>query len=347
MTAEVSIIVPVYQAERDLRRCLDSLVGQTLGAIEIICVDDGSTDGSAAILSGYAARDPRVRVLRQENAGQSAARNAGLAAATGAFVMFCDSDDWAEATWCAELHGAVSACPEADMAVARAFIDGDCAKGRRRELERNQRLRFSGARPSGVGLFPRVDHSVWTKIFRRSMLERHALRFPLGELCEDWSFSYAALAASRSVVFLDRPLYHYVQRAGSTLNGGGNADRIALDFIRQWDRLRRFLVSSGKWPAWRVPMLEYGVRMFGVGGERLRHRACELANDCLRALPREDLEGLPPRLAADLAAVRTHDVHRALCRRWSLGPVTFARRIRDLAGDRLQVLFVRFYTKRY
>ena len=233
------------------------------------------------------------------------------------------------------------------MAVARAFIDGDCSKKSRRGLARNQRLRFSGVRPSGVWLFPRVDHSLWTKIFRRSMLERHALRFPPGEVCEDWSFSYASLAASRSVVFLDRPLYHYVQRAGSTLNGGRNADRLALDFIRQWDHLRQFLVSTGKWSVWRVPMLEYGVRMFGIGGERLRHQACELANGFLRTLPREDLEGLSPRLAADLAAVRAHDVHKVLCWRWSLGPITLVKRIRDLAGDRLQVLFVRFYTRRY
>lgn len=347
MMPKVSVIVPVYQAEEFLRRCLDSLVGQSLKDIEIICVDDGSSDRSPGILSAYSARDPRIRVIRQENAGQSAARNAALAVSAAPFVMFCDSDDWAEPTWCEELYGAIVSCSDADLAVACAFIDGDCTEKRRRELERNQRLRFAGVHPGDVELFPRVDHSLWTKIFRRSMLERQNVRFPIGEFCEDWSFCYACLAASRNVVFLNRRLYHYVQRDGSTLNGGEKSDRIALDFVRQWNRLRRFLVSSGKWSEWRLPMLEYGVRMFGIGGERLCRQVCELANGFLQELAPEDLKGLPSRLAADFAAVRARAVGQALCRRWTLGPLTLARHVRDLSGDRLQVLFVRFYLRRY
>lgn len=347
MSIPISVIVPVYQSEGYLRRCLDSLVGQSMGDVEIICVDDGSTDGGPAILSGYAARDPRIRVVRQANAGLSAARNAGLAVARGDFVLFCDSDDWVEPTWCEELYGAVAARPDVDLAVSRAFIDGDCTKRQRRSLERNQRLRFSGVRPSGVGLFPRIDHSAWTKICRRSMLERCAIRFPVGEFCEDWSFFYSCLAASRNVAFLDRPLYHYVQRAGSILNGGEKAERLALDFVRQWEHLRQFLVAAGKWPEWRLPMLDYGVRMFGVGGERLNRLTCELASGFLRKLSHEDLEGIPPRLADDLAAVRAGAVGKALCRRWALGPLTLAKHMRDLSGDRLQILFVRFYLRRF
>ena len=94
MSMILSVIIPVYNVEKYLAECLDSVCSQTLKDIEIICIDDGSTDGSAAILDDYARRDPRVRVIRQANAGVGAARNRGLDIATGRYVYFIDSDDW-------------------------------------------------------------------------------------------------------------------------------------------------------------------------------------------------------------------------------------------------------------
>lgn len=93
---KVSVIIPVYNVEAYLRQCLDSVVNQTLREIEIICVDDGSTDKSAAILKEYAAKDGRIKVLTQSNTGAGAARNAGIARATGEWITFCDADDWIE-----------------------------------------------------------------------------------------------------------------------------------------------------------------------------------------------------------------------------------------------------------
>ena len=91
---KVSIIVPVYNVEPYLRQCMDSLVNQTYQNIEIICVDDGSTDASGAILEEYAAEDCRIRLVHQSNSGLSAARNAGFLLATGSYIMYVDSDDW-------------------------------------------------------------------------------------------------------------------------------------------------------------------------------------------------------------------------------------------------------------
>lgn len=96
MKALISVIIPVYNAARYLRRCLDSLVGQTYRELEIICVNDGSTDESESILTEYAGCDSRVKVIHQENSGVSVARNNGLAAARGEFVTFADADDWVE-----------------------------------------------------------------------------------------------------------------------------------------------------------------------------------------------------------------------------------------------------------
>lgn len=91
---KVSIIVPVYNVEKYLKRCLDSLVNQTLKDIEIICVNDGSTDGSLAILDEYVRNDDRIVVINQENSGQSVARNRGIDVAKGEYIGFVDSDDW-------------------------------------------------------------------------------------------------------------------------------------------------------------------------------------------------------------------------------------------------------------
>ena len=90
---KVSVVIPVYNVERYLGECLDSVLTQSLDAIEVVCVDDGSSDSSAQILRDYAGRDPRVVNIFQENSGQSAARNAGTAAARGEYVLYLDSDD--------------------------------------------------------------------------------------------------------------------------------------------------------------------------------------------------------------------------------------------------------------
>lgn len=111
----VSVIIPVYNAAPYLRRCLDSVLGQTLADWEAVCVDDGSTDGSAAILDDYAGRDARFRVIHQPNRGTLVARKVAVAAATGAWCLFLDPDDWLEPGALARLATAVAARPEVDL----------------------------------------------------------------------------------------------------------------------------------------------------------------------------------------------------------------------------------------
>ena len=104
MGTKVSVILPVYNVSDYLRQCMDSIVGQTLKDIEIICVDDGSTDDSLAILKEYEAKDQRVKVIQQANAGAGAARNKGLEIATGEYLSFLDSDDFVDVNMYEQLY---------------------------------------------------------------------------------------------------------------------------------------------------------------------------------------------------------------------------------------------------
>lgn len=345
--AEISVIVPVYKVERYLRKCLDSLVAQTLRDIEIICVDDGSPDGSATILAEYAARDGRIRVIRQANGGLSAARNTGLAQSSAPYVMFCDSDDWVEPTWCEELLRTVRETG-ADFAVARAFIDGECSQEQRAFLEGNQQLRFHGVQEAGPGLFGRIDPAVWIKIFRRATIERFGLAFPVGAVCEDWPFCQQYLACSEKVAFLDRRLYHYVQRSGSILNGGVMPVKRKLDVIDNWRRLHDFLVTHGRWETWRTTFVDayvMAVRNTSYEREDVCPEVYEAANAFLDGLSASDFDGLTDECLRGIGMIRDRTLGRLRNLRWKIGPVTVAKYKCSLEGAKAYVLGLRVYKK--
>ncbi len=190
MQPKVSIIVPVYNGESYLARCVESLRKQTLEAIEIILVDDGSQDNTAAICATYAAEDGRIRVLRQENAGAGPARNRGLEAAKGEFIGFVDADDFAEPDMYAALYGAAIR-HQADMALAGTrhiggivFGGGDTLRGcfQAETLFCGQAgikrllLGTAGALP-GEPEDSRYGFSVCKNIYRSACIQENQLRF--------------------------------------------------------------------------------------------------------------------------------------------------------------------------
>lgn len=120
----VSVIIPVYNAEDYLPACLDSLLCQTLTEIEILLIDDGSTDGSGRICDACAAKDARIRVIHQENQGVSRARNQGIEHAAGEYILLVDSDDWAEPTLCEQLYMAAEA-HHADLCICANYNETD------------------------------------------------------------------------------------------------------------------------------------------------------------------------------------------------------------------------------
>lgn len=210
-----SIIIPVYNVEKYLRPCLDSVLGQSFSDWEAICVNDGSKDSSSVILGELAEKDSRIRVIEQANAGLSAARNTGLGYATGDYVLFLDSDDWLE---------------EKSLEILSKTLNGEdmvCFSGRRYlEYEKrylpSDRLKVR-CYTSGMDYFNEnaLQHRdfafvcVVLRAYRRSFLADHSLRFMEGIYHEDNMFTPQACYYARTVKVIDDCLYDYRVRENS------------------------------------------------------------------------------------------------------------------------------------
>lgn len=235
----LSVIVPVYNAARFLPQCLDSLLGQTYMNLEIICVDDGSTDDSLAVLKEYAAKDERIKVMHQENAGVSAARNRGLALATGELITFVDADDWLE--------------PDAYESTTNYMQGGinlvcfgtkveSCPEGAyKTALKRHLKLKSTGKSALTSRLQAALGGEIWNKIFRRSIIELYAIRFPEAlPYGEDKVFYFCYAAVASEVFCTSKKLLHYRVHETSAMAGftqkrnqGEMAGRV-FDLIRQF-----------------------------------------------------------------------------------------------------------------
>lgn len=204
----VSVVTPVYNVEPYLRQCLDSLCAQDLPNIEFICVNDGSTDGSAAILHEYAQRDARIRVIDKPNSGYGATMNRGLAEARGEYVGIVESDDFAEPAMFRELYRAAKK-RDCDLVKCNYFEYYDGAD----HVLRNFGRLMCGWRfdPADKPQIIRAIPAIWTGLYRRSMLVEQGVGFreTPGASFQDTGFTLKAWFAARSCVLLRKPLLHY------------------------------------------------------------------------------------------------------------------------------------------
>lgn len=209
----ISVIVPVYNVESYLPRCVDSLLTQTYENLEIILVDDGSQDASGSICDRYAGKDARIRVIHKENGGLSSARNAGLDAASGEYIGFVDSDDWMEPDAYAVMLGLMEKY-DAQLVCAGRY-DVNAATGQSTVgLCPVQEECISGEALAGrIFLFDNCDSSACDKLYRRELLD--GLRYPEGRVCEDMPVTYRVALRAERVVMCDKPVYNYFHRAGS------------------------------------------------------------------------------------------------------------------------------------
>ncbi len=225
---KLSVIIPVYNAEKYLRECVDSVLNQTENDLEIILVNDGSPDNSGAIIAEYAARCPeKITAITVENGGQGRARNCGIDIARGEFLSFIDSDDYIEPDMYALM---LAAAEENDADVVVCDMEKRFDDGRREYVHaalQNAPLASAGSSSN--------------KIFRRSAVG--AIRFPTGLWYEDFAFSAKLLMLSRKTVFVDKPLYVY--RCGQTSTMNNNNAGKNLDIITVMEDIRAFADAGG------------------------------------------------------------------------------------------------------
>ena len=224
MRPQLSVIIPVYNAEPFLRECLDSLRKQSLQEIEILCINDGSPDGSKDILDQYSAKDSRIRVITQENAGAGAARNAGIAAASGDYLFFMDADDIVTP------DGLEQACTiarkkQADLVRFRVH-DYNQMSGEWSDSPHNALLlipsplfgiplSFRLAYP----LFPRMCVAPWGGIVQRDLVLRAGLHFNTLRCVNDRSFFWESIIAAKRIVLADVFVLYYRTHLSSSLIG--------------------------------------------------------------------------------------------------------------------------------
>lgn len=243
----VSVVIPAYNAEAHLRACLESLARQTLGDIEIICVDDGSTDSTPSILADAARNDSRVRVLHKPNEGAGAARNAGMQESGGDYLSFLDADDLFEPSMLEDLYDKCVA-DDADIGIC-GVQHYDTSTGQSLPATHLLKMRLLPARmpfshrdmPSHILNF--TANATWNKLFRRSFVIEHGLRFQEIRRTNDLLFTNLALVKASRITVVDKPLVRY--RIGSPDNLQATNDETPLEFYRALTALRDELLKCG------------------------------------------------------------------------------------------------------
>ena len=244
MQPKVTIILPVYNVEPYLRECLDSVVNQTMREIQIICVNDGSTDGSPAILEVYAAKDPRIMIIHQANQGGGSARNAAFPHIQGKYTYFIDPDDWIDLQLCEKLFQ----CAEENQAEVvyldhwNADLDGKNITYCGNSYQALSHIRNLPLRVIKENLFSIA--TTFRKFWNSRFLLEHQVTFVTGkrpgnDVLQNWK----GLLHAQRIAVLDERLYYHRKRSGSYQNSNDYSTRYII--FQVYDEIREYLIDSG------------------------------------------------------------------------------------------------------
>lgn len=220
MDSKISIIVPIYNTEKYLNRCVDSILAQSYKNLEIILVDDGSNDNSPAICDSYAKRDTRIKVVHKKNGGLSSARNAGLDMATGDYIGFVDSDDFISSDMYEILMDNMDESGNvlSNVMYVRSYDDGEIAPSK---VPHTTDKEISSVQFARELMLHTGDVSVCTKLFPKELFSN--VRFCEGKLNEDLLFILEILTKIEKINFIGKIGYYYFSRSGSISSGYGKA----------------------------------------------------------------------------------------------------------------------------
>ena len=222
MTEKITVIVPVYNVENYLNKCLDSLINQTYKNLEIIVINDGSTDNSGIICQEYAQKDNRIIYVEKENGGQSEARNMGLDRMTGSYVTFVDSDDWVESDYVETLYQKITEY-QTDIAVGNYCKFNESDSNFYFHISGNyfEKLYDNVSIVDCLNDSNKLFNSALIVAWGKNFIEKEIVsnfRFPVGVVTEDTIFNLRALLASKNIVYINKASYIYRVRSGSVSN---------------------------------------------------------------------------------------------------------------------------------
>ncbi len=239
---QVSILVPIYNVAKFLPHCLESLLRQTLTSLEIICINDGSTDNSLEIIHHFAAQDPRVIVINKLNTGYGDSMNYGLREAKGKYIGILESDDWIEFDAFQKLFQLAESC-QADIVKANHFRDHTSG-----ESVKNPEILPEDA---GFCFCPRAEKKVfrfgpaiWSQLYRREFLEKHKINFlpTPGASYQDISFNFKVWSLAERAILTDEAfVYYLIDNASSSINNPGKVYCV----VEEYAEVERFLRESG------------------------------------------------------------------------------------------------------
>ena len=252
----LSVIIPVYNVEEYLEQCLDSVINQNLRDIEIICVNDGSTDNSLNILEKFASKDKRVRIISKKNGGQASARNLGIRVANGEYIAFVDSDDFIKEDMFSKLYDAAEN-NDLDLAMCKVSLYDNISG----KIDNNAWYYKLGVFENfNKKIFNHIDTYEFTcnisvtpynKIYKSSLLKENDIQFPEGLIFEDEKFFYDVYLRAKKISVVDDFLYYYrVNRKGSTVDISKDNDY--SDMVSIYKLIRQTFKETGNYENYKV-----------------------------------------------------------------------------------------------
>ena len=239
---KISVMIPVYNTSQYLKRCLNSIINQSLKEIEIICVNDGSTDNSLEILKEYEKKDKRIVVIDKKNAGVSSAKNEALKIAKGKYCLNIDSDDWVEQNFFKEIFLKAEE-NDLDLVVSDIIFDYDDTLEIKKELEINDNDILSGKQYRELFFNKKfqVEGYTWNKLIKTSIYKKNNIFFSKNiAYLEDYEIILKLAFYLKKIGKINKGYYHYIQRNDSASNNIKNRERNFLQEIQVFNNLENF-----------------------------------------------------------------------------------------------------------
>lgn len=238
----VSVIIPVYNVEKYIEQCINSILNQTYKNIEIVIVDDGSTDNSYNIIKKYIKSSDNIRYIKQDNQGVSEARNKGLNKARGEFILFVDPDDYLELDCIEKMINKIKST-QSDIVISgfRAFYENKKNADKYHIYSLSDKV-YNSEEVINMLLEQIVKGYVWDKLFRRESLIKHNFKFEKGRYVQDWFPVFKEIYMSRTISFIDSPLYNYRLREGSTVHKRNM--KITEDYYHATMSIKEYIINN-------------------------------------------------------------------------------------------------------